>query len=59
MANNNEFCWYAIPFLTAMLLGRMGPATLGTYSLVQILIGIIATFIIYGGSPVLSVFIPK
>ena len=54
-----NFAGMPLPFLTAMLLGRMGPATLGTYSLVQILIGIIATFIIYGGSPVLSVFIPK
>ena len=35
--NNNNFIGMPLPFLTAMLLGRMGLATLGTYSLVQIL----------------------
>lgn len=46
-------------FLIALLLGRAGPAVLGGYALVQILIGVITTFVIYGGPPLLSVFMPK
>jgi O-antigen/teichoic acid export membrane protein len=46
-------------FLVSLLLGRIGPAVLGTYALAQILIGVITTFVVYGGPPVLSVFIPK
>jgi O-antigen/teichoic acid export membrane protein len=45
--------------LIALMLGRVGPSALGAYALVQILIGVITTFVIYGGSPVLSVFMPK
>ncbi|MFC1523807.1 lipopolysaccharide biosynthesis protein [Thermodesulfobacteriota bacterium] len=46
-------------FLIALMLGRVGPEVLGIYALAQILIGIITTFVVYGGSPVLSVFMPK
>lgn len=45
--------------LTAIMLGRVGPNALGLYAIVQILIGIITTFIVYGGQPVLPVFMPK
>lgn len=46
-------------FLISMLLGRIGPQALGAYAMVQILIAVITTFVVYGGSPVLSVFLPK
>jgi len=46
-------------FLIVFMLGRVGPAALGVYALAQILIGVITTFVVYGGAPVLSVFIPK
>jgi O-antigen/teichoic acid export membrane protein len=46
-------------FLIALLLGRAGPAALGYYALAQVLIGFITTFVIYGGAPVLTVFMPK
>jgi len=46
-------------FLVALMLGRVGPAVLGVYALAQILIGVITTFVVYGGAPVLSVFMPK
>jgi len=46
-------------FLIALMLGRVGPAALGVYALAQILIGVITTFVVYGGAPVLSVFMPK
>ncbi|VVS94865.1 lipopolysaccharide biosynthesis protein [Desulfoluna spongiiphila] len=46
-------------FLIALMLGRVGPAALGAYALAQILIGVITTFVVYGGAPVLSVFLPK
>jgi O-antigen/teichoic acid export membrane protein len=46
-------------FLIALLLGRTGPEALGAYALVQVLIGVVTTFVVYGGSPVLSVFMPK
>ena len=46
-------------FLIALLLGRAGPAALGYYALAQILIGVITTFVIYGGPAVLAVFMPK
>lgn len=49
----------AAAFLIAILLGRVGPETLGVYGLAQILISIITTFVVYGGPPVLSVFLPK
>ena len=44
--------------LIALMLGRVGPAALGIYALAQIFIGVITTFVVYGGSPVLSVFLP-
>jgi O-antigen/teichoic acid export membrane protein len=46
-------------FLIALMLGRVGPEALGIYALAQILIGVITTFVVYGGPPVLSVFMPK
>jgi O-antigen/teichoic acid export membrane protein len=46
-------------FLIALMLGRIGPEALGVYAIVQILIGVITTFVVYGGPPVLSVFLPK
>ncbi|MBB5348078.1 hypothetical protein JWG42_15650 [Desulfoprunum benzoelyticum] len=46
-------------FLIALMLGRVGPAVLGMYALAQILISVITTFVVYGGAPVLSVFMPK
>ena len=48
-----------VAFLIALLLGRIGPATLGVYALAQIVVGVVTTFIIYGGPPVLPVFMPK
>ncbi len=45
--------------LIALMLGRAGPTVLGTYALAQMLIGVITTFVLYGGEPVLSVFMPK
>ncbi|MCP4541868.1 MAG: oligosaccharide flippase family protein [Chloroflexi bacterium] len=45
--------------LIALMLGRVGPVALGVYALAQILIGVITTFVIYGGASVLSVFMPK
>lgn len=46
-------------FLIALMLGRTGPSVLGSYALVQILLGVISTFVVYGGAPVLAVFMPK
>ena len=46
-------------FFIALMLGRIGPEALGVYALVQILIGVITTFVVYGGAPILSVFLPK
>lgn len=46
-------------FLVVLMLGRVGPVALGVYALAQILIGVITTFVVYGGAPVLSVFMPK
>jgi len=48
-----------IGFLINLMLGRIGPAALGIYTLAQILISFITTFLIYGGDSVLSVFLPK
>lgn len=45
--------------LISLLLGRAGPSVLGVYALAQILISVITTFFLYGGSSVLSVFLPK
>ncbi len=46
-------------FLIALMLGRIDASALGIYALIQILVGVITTFIVYGGQPVLSVFLPK
>lgn len=46
-------------FLVTLMLGRVGPEALGTYALAQMLIAVITTFAVYGGPPVLSVFVPK
>ncbi len=46
-------------FLVTVMLGRVGPELLGVYALVQILIGVIITFFIYGGGSVISVLLPK
>lgn len=45
--------------LIALMLGRVGPAALGSYALAQVLIGVVTTFVVYGGKPVLTVFLPK
>ena len=46
-------------FLISLMLGRVGPETLGVYALAQILINVITTFLVYGGPSVLSVFMAK
>lgn len=46
-------------FLIALMLGRIGPGALGVYALAQIVIGVITTFVVYGGATEFSVFLPK
>jgi len=46
-------------FGIAIILGRVGPEILGVFGLAQILINVITTFVLYGGPPVLPVFLPK
>lgn len=46
-------------FLISLMLGRVGSESLGAYALAQIIVSVITTFVVYGGKPVLSVFIPK
>lgn len=48
-----------LTYLLHMLLGRVGPEVLGTYSSIQIFIQSINTFVLFGGLSVLANFIPK
>lgn len=46
-------------YLIALILGHTGPTALGSYALAQILVGVITTFGMYGGSDVLRNYMPK
>jgi O-antigen/teichoic acid export membrane protein len=46
-------------FMIAFFLGRISPEALGAFGLIQIFIGVITTFILFGGQTVLRNFMPK
>ena len=46
-------------FLLAFFLGRTSPEALGTFGLVQVFIGVITTFVVFGGQSVLRNFMAK
>jgi O-antigen/teichoic acid export membrane protein len=51
----------AVPFSagTNLLLARVGPETIGVYGLLAVYIGLIASFLYFGGDPVVIRFIPE
>ena len=51
----------AIPFSagTNLLLARAGPETIGVYGLLTLYVGVIASFLYFGGDPVVIRFIPE
>jgi len=46
-------------FLMAFFLGRTSPEALGAFGLVQVFIGVISTFVVFGGQAVLRNFMAK
>jgi O-antigen/teichoic acid export membrane protein len=48
----------ALGFCTNVLLGRMGAETLGFYSLLMLIVGVVQTFFVFGGSNVLVNYLP-
>lgn len=46
-------------YFISLLLGKTGPEALGSYALVQVFMGVITTFVVFGGRAVLSNFVPK
>jgi O-antigen/teichoic acid export membrane protein len=44
---------------TTVLLARTGKEVLGAYALAEIFVGVIATFVVFGGSVVMTNFMPK
>jgi len=48
-----------VAYALVILLGRAGPEVLGAYGLAQIFVGVIVTFVVFGGQTVLSNFMPK
>ena len=51
----------AVPFSagTNLLLARVGPETIGVYGLLAVYVGLIASFLYFGGDPVIIRFIPE
>lgn len=47
-----------ISFVTNMILGRVSPLALGSYSAIQILVGTFLTFVVLGGPQVFTRFVP-
>jgi O-antigen/teichoic acid export membrane protein len=48
----------AVGFCTNVLLGRMGAETLGFYSMLMLIVGVVQTFFVFGGSNVLVNYLP-
>jgi O-antigen/teichoic acid export membrane protein len=48
-----------LTYMLQVILGRLGPEFLGTYSTIQVFLQSLVTFVVFGGTAVLSNFIPK